>query len=303
MIFNARYKRRYTMRTFLWIVIAAAFIASCAKDGQKGDYVAKIDGTKITQEDVQAAIASLPDAAKEFFKGTEGTARFVDEVVKKELLYLEAKKRGLDKNKDLQKKIDEFKKFTIINQLLEKEIEASAKVSDKDIKEYYDKHKDEFMLNNQVRLSHILIKTEGDAKKAAERLQKGEDFAKVAAEMSQDKASAKLGGDIGSFKRGELTPELENVAFRLKKGEISIPIKLKDGFHILKVTDSKGSVPEFDKIKGLISQKLAAERQQKAFDNLIENLKKSYKIDINKDALSKITIAPTPQPAPQKKDK
>ncbi len=287
------------MKRFLVAFIAVVFVISCSKDGGlKGSYVAKVGGKTVTKEDVQTEMSALPDMAKAFFQGPEGTARFVDELVKKEMLYLEAQKRGLDKNKEFQKKVEEFKKITLINQLLEKEIEAASKFTDKDVKEYYEKHKDDFMVHNQVRLSHILVKDEADAKKVYERLRKGEDFAKIASEMSIDKATAKSGGDIGMFKKGEMRPELEEAAFRSKKGEISMPVKLKDGIHIIKVTDAKGSVMEFDKVKGFVRQKMTAERQRETFDKFIENLKKNYKIDINKDTLSKLTFEPAPQPAP-----
>jgi len=287
------------MKKFMFLVIALVFVASCSKGGgQKGDYVIKIDGTVISKEDMQQEMNSLPDMAKEFFLGPEGTTRFADELVKKEMLYLEAKKRGLDKNKDLIKKIEEFKKITLINHLLEKEIEAASKVTEKEIQDYYNSNKNDFAMNSQIRISHIVVKTEDDAKKAYERLQKGEDFAKIASSLSIDKATAKLGGDLGSFKRGEMSRELEEVAFRLKKGEVSQPIKLKDGIHILKATDTKGTTVEFDKIKGQIGQKLTADKQKDAFDKFIEKLKKTYKVDINKDALSKLSAAPA-QPAPQ----
>lgn len=95
-----------------------------------------------------------------------------------------------------------------------------------------------------------------------------------------------------------MSRELEDVAFRLKKGEVSQPVKLKDGIHILKATDTKGTTVEFDKIKAQIGQKLTADKQKEAFDKFIEKLKKTYKVDINKDALSKLNAAPA-QPAPQ----
>ena len=290
------------MKKFLIIIIALLFFVSCSKDsGQKGSYVIKIDDTVLTQKDIQDEMKALPDIAKEFFQGPEGTTRFVDELVKKELLYLEAKKRGFDKYEEFQRKIEEFKKIALINKLLEKEIEASPKVTDKDIRDYYDKHKEEFTQNTQVRLSQIVVKTEEDAKKAYERLQKGEDFKTVAADMSQDKQSAKAGGDIGTFKKGEMNPALEHVAFRLKKGQVSMPIKLKDGIHILTVTDSKGTLEAFEKAKGRIHQQLIAKKQQESFDKFIDTLKKSRKIDINKDEVSKITFAPTQPSAPEQK--
>ncbi|MBZ0155457.1 MAG: peptidylprolyl isomerase [Alphaproteobacteria bacterium] len=283
------------MKKLFLLMIALVFAVSCTKGGgSKSDYVVKIDNTQISREDAQAEMNSLPDMARQFFSGPEGTSRFVDELVKKEMLYLEAKKRKMDQDKDFQRKLEEFKKITLINQLLEKEIEAASKITDKDVQAYYDSHKDDFMISSQVKISQILVKTEDDAKKVYERIKAGEDFAKVASEMSTDKGSAKAGGNIGSFKRGELAPELEETVFRLKKGEVGMPVKLKDGIHIIKVTDAKGTAVEFDKVKGLIGQKLTADKQKASFDTFIESLKKNYKVEINKEAVAKLAPAPAP---------
>lgn len=280
------------MKKLLLAVMAVIFIASCAKDdGQKVAYVAKIDGVSITKEDVMEEMENLPSVAREFFKGQEGVERFIDELVKKEMLYIEAKKRGLDKNKEFERKVEKFKKITLINKLLEQEMEASAKVTEQDMKDYYEKNKYEFMMTNQVRLSHIIVKTEGDAKKVYERLRKGDDFGKVAAEMSIDKATSKSGGRLGTFKRGHLMPEIEEVAFSLRKGEVSMPIRITGGFQILKVTDAKGPIAEFEKAKEFIRQSIIAKRQKEGFDNLLKDLEKKYKVKINREALSAISFA------------
>jgi hypothetical protein len=71
---------------------------------------------------------------------------------------------------------------------------------------------------------------------------------------------------------------------------------LKDGIHILKVTDLKGTQVEFEKVKGMIHQRLVAEKQKASFDKFLEGLKKKYKTDINKDAVSKLNLAPAPAP-------
>jgi parvulin-like peptidyl-prolyl isomerase len=290
------------MRKMLLLLTAFIFIASCSKGGgTQGSYVAKVGGSTLTQADVQAELNSLPEMAKQFFAGPEGNSRFVDELVKKEMLYLEAKKQGLDKNKEFEKRVEEFKKINMINQLLEKEIEATAKVSEKDAQDYYNSHKDEFTMRNEVRLGQIVTKNEDDAKKVFERLKKGEDFAKVAAAVSIDKKSAKSGGFMGSFKKGELAPEIDQAVFRLKSGEVGAPIRLKDGIHIFRVIDIKGPVVKYDDVKDMVLHRLTAEKQKSSFDKLIENLKKSYKVDINKAELAKLPAlkpAPGPQPIP-----
>lgn len=279
------------MKILLTVLFSVFILSACAKDGkQKDGYIAKIDGITISKEEVNAQIKMLPEIAIQHFQGPEGLTKFVDELVKKEMLYLEAKKRGMDKDKEFQKKVEEFRKITLINDLLDKEIELSPKVTEEDIKGYYDKNKDDFMINKQIRISHIFVKTEDELNKAKERIEKGDDFAKIASEMSADKASGKVGGDIGFIKKGELSPELENLVFTMRKGQVSSPVKMKDGFRIIKVTDIKGNVVEFDKVKGLINQRLIAEKQKESFEAFMEKIKKNYKIDINKDEIAKINL-------------
>jgi EpsD family peptidyl-prolyl cis-trans isomerase len=299
------------MKKYVLLLLCLALLVSCTQSGEKkGDVVAKIDTSVITTKDVEKEINALPEFAKEFFKGQEGMARLVDELVKKELLYVEAKKKGLDKDEEFQRKFEEIKKNALITRLLEKEMKAVPQLTDKEVKDYYDGHKDDFVQANAVRLSQIVVKTEDDAKKVYERLQKGEPFNKLAAEVSMDKASAKSGGDLGLFKRGEMNQDLEKVAFSLKKNQISMPVPLKDGIHILVVTDIKGTAVDFDKVKGSISQQLTAKKQQDDLEKFIEGLRKNYKVEVNKENFSKISLAPaqpaaseqpgTPQKAPEK---
>jgi len=281
------------MRRLVFLITVMASILllfSCARQGkQKAGYVAKVGSTTITQEDISREMQALPEQIQKIFEGPEGTERFVNELVKKEILYQEAKKKGLDKSPDYQKKVEDFKKLTLIGQLLEKEIEEKVKVSDKDVRDYYEAHKKDFTANNQVRASHILVKTEEEAKGIVEQLKKGADFAKIARAKSIDAGSAKNGGDLGFFSRGQMVPEFENAAFSLKAGEVSPPVRTQYGYHIIKVTERKeGNVVEFEKIKGLLTQRLTAEKQKEVFDSYINNLRNSYKVDINKEALSRI---------------
>ena len=274
----------------LIVPLLFAFVACAKKEGQKGSDLAKVGNVTITQADIEREIKNLPDFAQKLFEGSGGKERFLNELVKKELLYQEALKKGLDKNTEYLKKVEDFKKITLIGHLLEKEIESKAKVTDQDVKDYYEKHKEDFAPVSQIRMSLILVKTEEEAKKILERLNKGEDFAKVAKKSSVDLNSAKNGGDLGYLSRGQMTSELEAVAVRLKTGEVSEPIKTQSGYQIIKVTDKKiGKVVEFERVKNFISQQLSAGKQKEVFDSYIESLKKSYKVDINKEAISKLS--------------
>jgi peptidyl-prolyl cis-trans isomerase C len=280
------------MKKLLMLILSISFLfalASCAKkEEQKGKYLAKVGNVTITQADLEREFKTLPEFAQKLFEGSEGKEKFLEELVKKELLYQEALKKGLEKNTEYQKKVEDFRKLTLIGQLLEKEIETKAKVTDQDVKDYYEKHKEELSSINQIKAGHILVKTEDEAKKILERIKKGEDFTSLAKKYSIDIGSAKNGGDLGFFSPGQMVPEFEAAAFRLKKGEISKPVRTKFGYHIIRVTDKKTGKPlEFDKVRNAIFQRLSAEKQKEFFDTYIDGLRKTYKVEINKEAISK----------------
>ncbi|MEW6416942.1 MAG: peptidylprolyl isomerase [Nitrospirota bacterium] len=280
--------RRFAVLMFISALLFA-FTACAKKEEQKGPYLAKVGNVKIMQADLDREMKNLPNFAQKIFEGSGGKERFLDELIKKELLYQEALKRGIDKDAEYLKRVEDFKKITLIGKLLEKEMESKAKVSDQDVKDYYEKHKGDFAVG-QIRASHILVKTEDEARKILERLKKGEDFAQVAKKSSIDPVSAKNGGDLGFFSAGQMVPEFEAVAVKLKPGEISKPVRTKFGYHIIKVTDKKvGKSVEFEKVKNYISQRLSAEKQKGIFDSYIEELKKKYPVEINKEAVSKLS--------------
>ena len=281
--------RKFAILMFI-IPLHIAFVACAKKGEEKGPYLAKVGNVKIMQADLEREMKNLPVFAQKMFEGSDGKEKFLGELIKKELLYQDALKKGLDKDAEYLKRVEDFRKITLIGVLLEKEMESKAKVSDQEVKDYYEKHKEDFAVG-RIRASHILVKTEEDARNILERLKKGEDFAKIAKKSSIDPGSAKNGGDLGFFSAGQMVPEFEAVAVKLKQGEISEPLKTKFGYHIIKVTDKKiGKSVEFEKVKNYISQRLSAEKQKGFFDSYIEELKKKYTVEINKEAVSKLSV-------------
>ena len=281
--------RKFAILMFI-IPLLFAFVACAKKGEEKGPYLAKVGNVKIMQADLEREMKNLPVFAQKMFEGSDGKEKFLGELIKKELLYQDALKKGLDKDAEYLKRVEDFRKITLIGVLLEKEMESKAKVSDQEVKDYYEKHKEDFAVG-RIRASHILVKTEEDARNILERLKKGEDFAKIAKKSSIDPGSAKNGGDLGFFSAGQMVPEFEAVAVKLKQGEISEPLKTKFGYHIIKVTDKKiGKSVEFEKVKNYISQRLSAEKQKGFFDSYIEELKKKYTVEINKEAVSKLSV-------------
>jgi peptidyl-prolyl cis-trans isomerase D len=135
-------------------------------------------------------------------------------------------------------------------------IAAATTVTDQDLQAYYDQHREEYRVAEQVKVSHILIKTAlpapgakedekalADARAKAESVLKevkaGGDFAKLAEKYSDDPGSAKSGGELGWIGRGRTVPEFEKAAFSLGKGQTSDLVKSSYGFHIIHVEDKQ----------------------------------------------------------------
>ncbi len=145
----------------------------------------------------------------------------------------------------------------------------------------------------QVRARHILITVDKDAslkdktaalnkaKEAKKKIDQGEDFAKVAQEYSQDTVSAKRGGDLGFFSRGDMVPEFEKVAFEMKVGEVSSPVLTEFGYHIIKVEEHKASRSvSFDDVKDDLQQYMFQKEAQKRYEKWLKDLRAGAKIQV-----------------------
>jgi peptidyl-prolyl cis-trans isomerase C len=176
-------------------------------------------------------------------------------------------------------------------QFVEKEIVTGITVSEKEIKDYYENNKTEMMQPEQVRASHVLIKTnpgatqaeKDNAKKDMEqivaRIKKGEDFATIAKEKSQCPSSAQ-GGDLGFFGRGQMVKPFETAAFALKPGEVSDIVETGFGYHVIKVVDKRPeSIIAFDDVKEQLERHLKQQKVNQTIGQYVEKLKGEAKIE------------------------
>jgi peptidyl-prolyl cis-trans isomerase C len=178
-----------------------------------------------------------------------------------------------------------------VQQLIEKEISPKIKVSEEEIKAFYDKNNDAFKQPEEVKASHILVKVDGagDAAKKAEarkkieeiqgKLKKGEDFATLA-KANSDCPSKDRGGDLGAFGRGEMDKTFEDAAFALKPGEVSDIVETKFGFHLIKSSDKKAEKTlSYEEVKERISERLKQEKEMNEATQYSEKLKATAKIE------------------------
>lgn len=142
------------------------------------------------------------------------------------------------------------------------------------VEKYYQEHPDEFVQPELVRVRHILFKVKADSteedrqaletmlKGLQERIRQGEDFAELAGEYS-DCDSAPRGGDLGYFRKGQLTPVLDTVVFAMQPGQISGVVKSEFGYHLLQVTERKEEKKlAFEQVKEQLTKQLVLRQAQ-----------------------------------------
>jgi foldase protein PrsA len=177
--------------------------------------------------------------------------------------------------------LDDLKKQTPMQLRIRKILEPQVidKVTDADVKKYFDENKASFNTPLQVRASHILVATEKEANDILAELKAGGDFAAIAKAKSTDPGSKESGGDLGFFGAGAMDPAFEKAAFALKKDELSAPVKSSFGYHIIKVTDRKeAKTATFEEEKAKIKDQLISQKVSELSTTWLADLKAKAKI-------------------------
>lgn len=179
-----------------------------------------------------------------------------------------------------------------IGQLINKEVAQKVMISDEESKTYYDTHPQSFVQPEQVKASHILVKVDAAATEAQkaearkkitdvqQKLKKGEDFAALAENYSEDTTTSKKGGDLGYFGRGQMVEPFEKAAFSLKTGEISGIVESSYGYHLIKVADKKPETKlTYAEVKDRLIQYLKQQKLQSEEKLYIDNLRKNAAVE------------------------
>jgi peptidyl-prolyl cis-trans isomerase C len=236
--------------------------------------VARVNGEPLYRRDLDAY---LPEEAYAGITSEESKTYF-DRWVTTQLLYEEALRSGLDVSRDLQWRLEQYRKDLVADRLVQDVLRQKAIVTREDVMKYYAAHKDEF--NLEVRVSHILTNNIEDAEEAQEML-KTRPFSWVAHKLSVDKHTGS-GGDLGYLSKGNMLPEFEDVVFRMRVGEVSDIIESEFGYHIVKLTDVRTALNElpFETVAPEISRQLLLEKRAAVYDSLITALIARARVEI-----------------------
>lgn len=162
-------------------------------------------------------------------------------------------------------------------QLLMKKIltpKVQDKITEEKVRDYFEKNRAEFDKPAEVKASHILVKTEEEARGILDQINKGADFAALAREKSTDPGSKDKGGDLGYFTADKMVKPFADAAFALNVGQVSGVVKSDFGFHIIKVTDKKPAVTAtFEENKVKIKEDLLNQELQNLIPQWLDEIK------------------------------
>jgi len=271
--------RHILAATLALLLVSAAPLRAQDKD----PLIAKVNGTEIHQSDLAIAEEEAgqippmsPEAKQDYL------VQFMADMI---LVSKAAEAKKLGEGPDFQRKLA----FSRNKLLMEKLLTSVGKeaLTDAEMHKVYDEAVKQMGEEKEVHARHILFRAAaGDEKAGKEaedkvkavivRLKKGEDFAKVAGELTEDPSGKANGGDLGFFSKEQMVPEFSETAFKLDKGQISEPVKTQFGWHVIKVEETRiKPQPKFEDVKPQIEQYVA----RKAQAELVQKLRAEAKIE------------------------
>ncbi|MFW6134098.1 MAG: peptidylprolyl isomerase [Elusimicrobiota bacterium] len=274
------------MKTIFLILFL--FIVSVSGCSKKEETVAYVGRKKVSVSEFKKRADEIPEAYLGFIATKGGKRQFLSGIIKEEILLLKANALNIDEKPEVARRLREARKDVLLASVIDHLQKEKIKVSDQELKDFYDKNKQEFINPQQIRVSHILLSNIETAKQIKERLERGASFEKLAREYSIDTKTAINGGDLGYISRGYMDPEFESEVFKLDSvGELSDIIKTPFGYHIAKLTGRRrGKKQTFEESKDEIRMRL---KNQK-FQSLMDKYKNEYNVRINYDILDKLNI-------------
>lgn len=269
-------------------ILSSLLIVSSVASAQT---LVSVNGQAITQEEVDS---ELMNATQGRFnqvpadKQAEFRQQVLQQLIGKELIYGDAKKTGVLTSSEYKaeyKKLEERMKKELAIQVWQKKLLDQLKVADSELKDYYNKNKEEFNEKESVRARHILVKTEDEAKTIIAELKplSGEKLLSKFIDLAKEKStgpSGPKGGDLGYFAQGQMVPAFNDKVFSMKEGTITTaPVETQFGFHVIYLEDKKSATTrKFEEVKSFIEQRLKMEKFKTVMKDKMDQLQKKATI-------------------------
>lgn len=228
--------------------------------------LAKLNGKEIRESDLALAEVEIGPQLAEFTPAQRRRV-LLEFLIEMQLFADAADGDKLTSGPDYEKRLAYWTLRAKRDAYYEKAVKGS--IGDAVLKGIYDDKVKTIPPQDEVEARHILVDSEAKAKEVLEKINKGEDFAKLAEDYSSDPGSKADGGKLGYFTKGQMVKEFEDAAFALRKGEVSKPVQSKFGWHIIKVEDRRAKpLPAFEEVKEQILSGMTQQKGQQVATEL-----------------------------------
>lgn len=257
--------------------------------------LARIGKYSITERTLKKRLNQYSPALRARYSTPEGQKELLEKLIEEKVLLYLGEIKGYAKDPQIVERINQYKASLYKGRLYREVSKKLPSIIKSDtLKKYYEEHINEFMAPPMVRLNRLITDTKEKAEKARDELKKGVPFKKVVEKYSPAPSLKARSGDTGYIKKGSIyPPQLEKVAFSLKKGEISKPFQTPIGWEVVQLIDKKEAQPmSFSTAIPRIRSKIINELRQEKIESILDEIRTRVGVEIYWDRLEDITGFP-----------
>ena len=242
--------------------------------------LAKVGTLTVTSEEVDTFLRGLGKRGAAY-DNPEGRKIVLEQLINNKLLLLDAKRNLMEADPVFRAELARLKDNLLVSFATEK-ITSAVSATDAEVEAYYNDNIDKFETGETVNASHILVKTEEEALEILGKIKSGDLTFEAAATEYSSCPSKDNGGNLGDFGRGQMVPEFDTAVFELSEGEITdAPVKTQFGYHLIKLNSkTESSTAPLSEIKDKLKALVTEEKQAKAYESKINQLKIMYPVDL-----------------------
>ena len=242
--------------------------------------LAKVGALTVTEGEVEEFLVALGPRGQGY-NNPEGKKVILEQIIGNKLLLQDARRNLFEGEADFRAELARLKERLLISYASNKVV-AGIKVTEDEVRAYYNDNLDKFATGESVNASHILVDSREKALEILNKIKAGEVTFEDAARENSTCPSGQNGGSLGDFTRGQMVPEFDKAVFEMQVGEISDePVATQFGFHLIKLNSkSEGGSAPFEQVSAELTEVLLNEKRHKAYESKINQLKIVYPVDL-----------------------
>lgn len=240
------------------------------------EVLAVVGGDAITNADLDLFLQSVPQEQRRYASDPQFRGQFLEQLISYRSFTKYGEELKLDETEEFKRVLENAKK-ELLAQMAISHIMKDVKVTEEEIKVFYEENPHHFQKGATVSAKHILVSDEEECNKILESIKNGEKEFEDAAKECSTCPSGQNGGDLGEFGKGQMVKEFEDAAFAAEIGEVVGPVKTQFGYHLIKVeAKNEASVIPFEEVRFQIEKTLVQQKQNRAYSDKSAELKEKY---------------------------